>query len=169
MSKFRIHRKRPDIIEHRIDTSYTETTINGDGVEVEVEHLDQLVIQCLRPTTPQVLSLSAKMMQMSRAMNPKDSSFDPAQYASAAMTLLEFVHDITGIKDEDDEEVTWASLSDAEREALMLQLPLADVLDLCNALMLAGRLDADKKKSSTPTSPRSTSEASVAAPSVPEE
>lgn len=158
---FRIHRKRPDLIAHEIKSTYEAA--NGEMI-IETIH-----VQLRRPTTPQAISLTATVGEIARKIDPRKDSFDPGSYARCAISLLEFVHSVDGLLDEDNTPVLWQELTPAEREDLMCALPVDAVLDMANSLISAGRLDIGKKKPSTPTSPTSTPSASAAAPSVPEE
>lgn len=162
---FRIHRKRPDLIAHDIKTSYEVEGPDGDAALIT----ETIVVQLRRPTTPQAISLTATVGEIARKIDPRKDSFDPGSYARCAISLLEFVHSVDGLLDEDDQLVSWEGMTQAEREDLMCALPVDAVLDMANSLISAGRLDIGKKKPSTPTSPTSTPSASADAPSVPEE
>lgn len=158
-NKFRIYRKRLDLLHFKIDTSY-----ESDEGETVAE---ELVILLRRPDTVQALQLTETIMRLGRAIDARSELFQPAAYAQSAAGFFEFVEGIEGLKDEDEADINWTSLSAEEKREVFMALPMTSVFELGNALIEAGRLSPDKKKRSVNTSPTSTPEAPAAAPSVP--
>lgn len=155
---FRIYRKRLDLVNFNIDVSYEH-----DGQLVE----ETLVVNLRRPDTVQALQLTETIMRLGRTIDARSEMFDPKSYAQASAGFAEFVHSIDGLKDEDNADIKWADLSKDEQIDIFNSLPMWSIFQLGNALIEAGRLSPDKKKSSVNTSPTSTSAAPVAVPSVP--
>lgn len=160
-NKFRVYRKRLDFIHFRIDTSFE----GEDGSLVE----EEIVLLLRRPDTVQALQLTESIMRLGRSIDIRSELFKPEDYATSAAGFFEFVHDIQGLKDEDDTEIVWSSLSAEEKSEILASLPMSSVFQLGNHLIEAGRLSPDKKKRSVSTSPTSTPEAPAAVPSVPAE
>lgn len=160
-NKFRVYRKRLDLIHFDIDTSFE----SDDGTFVE----ERIVLLLRRPDTVQALQLTESIMRLGRSIDVRSDLFQPAAYATTAAGFFEFVHDVEGLKDEDDNDIVWSSLSEQEKIEILSALPMTPVFQLGNHLIEAGRLSPDKKKRSVSTSPTSTPEAPAAVPSVPAE
>ena len=154
MKKLTIYRKRPDLV-----------TITIPLADSESDEPMEVALHCVRPNTPQQLNLIASMQEIQRSVNAR-KEINAAVYSAQVVKLVELVHSVDGLADEDGAPLAWNDLKVVEQEELLLALPVAAMVDLFGELSQAGRLDAAQKKSSGSTQPSSTPEEPADAPSA---
>lgn len=149
----KVYRKNPHLLSYEL--------FDNDGGAV--------TLYLRRPDTPTILSLTSSMMALQRAVSPDKGGLDAEAYAATVPVLGELVVRADGLTDEEDAPLLWHDLTAEEREELLLNLRVEDVMKTFTALMRVGRLKTDEKKSSETTSRPSTPAAPADAPAAPEE
>lgn len=122
------------------------------------------------PNTGDILSMTAVSARLNRALGKNvERQIDPQTYTEVVSELVEHVESVSGLEDEDGEPIVWSELAPSEQRELLLDVQMAGVADLVGQIVTYGQPKPDEKKSSSPTSTTSTSEAPADAPPAPQE
>lgn len=129
-------------------------------------HIDgeQLLVTLVRPDTPTLLDFTAAWARFHRVIKEAAGNVSAAAYNELLDGLLKSVADVSPLEDEDGATVAFGELPRGDQLAVLAALHFGDVMTLGTALVKAGRLSAEEKKPSAPTSSTSTAEAPAAVP-----
>lgn len=139
---YTVYRKRPDLVE-------VPVRLTNDPGNEEADF--DLVLKFKRPNIPQHINLAAAYTTLRTSVDPLTKRLDATVYATQTVGLVELVHSVEGLADEDGEGLSWGDLTPTQQEDLLLDLPPEVILEVFSSLILSGRLEPAKKKPSEPT------------------
>lgn len=129
-------------------------------------HIDEetVVVTLFRPDTPALLDFTAAWSRFHRGLQAGAGAIAAAPYNELLDALLKSVQDISPLEDENGERLVYAELPREEQLGVLSCIPFADIMTIGTVLVRAGRLSAEEKKPSAPTSSTSIVAAPAAAP-----
>lgn len=130
-------------------------TLDGEPFELRIRKLN----------TPESLAWTSTLLGFRRGVS-KDTGVDARAYHDLMREFGELVLGVDGLTDEAGCPLVWDNLPAEERHDLLCALDYTQMMDAVGRVAQLGRLTADEKKASSPTSATSTLPSDVDAPSA---